>query len=115
MSFGWIGAGRDCSHDKARYRPTGLSLKALSDHFLALFPQRFSVVGVKRTATHAFADCTDRRVVGHDPADVAVLAVAPADRICWCSHARPDGGCGPLEIVLNANRGCPSAASCSLI
>src|SRR4029077_9918578 len=79
-------------------------LERLSDQFFAFLPECFSTVRVECISAYPFADGCDRRVVGHDTAHVAILAILPADLLRRCDHSRPHGSRGSLGNGLPLKR-----------
>src|SRR3984957_1482094 len=78
-------------------RLIGESLKRLSDEFLTFLPERFGIFCIERISTYAFADSGDGRVVRHDLADVAVLAISAANLVGRSDHGGPHRCCSSLR------------------
>ena len=70
-------------------RLIGESLKRLSDEFLTFLPERFGIFCIERISTYAFADGGNGRVVRHDLADMAVLAISAANLVSRSDHGGP--------------------------
>ena len=64
-------------------------LEGLSNHLLALLPERRGDGGIERISTYAFAAGVDDHVVRYDMADVAVLAVLAAHLVSGRDNAGP--------------------------
>src|SRR5262245_12352809 len=88
-----IGRGRDV----IAVAPEGSGRsEPFAHHLFALLPERLGTLGIEGVAAHTFADRADLLVVGHDRADVTVLAVAPAHLVGRGDYSRPDRGRRPL-------------------
>src|SRR4029077_15602619 len=71
-------------------------LKRLSHHFFAFLPERLSGFNIDCISTHSFADGSDGRIVRHDIANVAVLAISPTDFVSRGNYGSPHRRCSSL-------------------
>src|SRR3546814_7710601 len=81
------GAGAAAPPDRLRLS------EALADEVLALRPERLCAIGVERIGTHAGPDA----VAIVDFSDLAILAIATADRVRLGDGRRPDRCRGALR------------------
>src|SRR5258708_26333680 len=73
------------------------SLKGLSNQFFTSLPESLGIVLIQRVPANSFADRTDRRVVRYDLADVAILAITPADLVRLSNYTSPNRSCRSLR------------------
>jgi hypothetical protein len=74
-----------------------LLLEGLLDEFFAFLPESLSIIRVECIRTHSFADDGDGDVIRHHCADVAVLAVLPANLVGGSDHTSPYRCCSALR------------------
>src|SRR5437588_802518 len=79
-------------------------LERFSDQFFAFLPECFSILWVECISAYPFGDDADWRVVRHNVAYVAILAVLPANLTGWCDHSRPHRSRGSLGNGLPLKR-----------
>src|SRR6201984_1783462 len=83
------------------------------NQFFTLPPERFGGVGIECVGANAFVVNSQRLVLRHDLADMAVLAIVPPDLFGRGNKAGPDrGGCSlrdrlVLERLSSLCRGLP--------